>query len=172
MTAAMSISHESWPCINYNEEWLVSRFINIGHRCNLLNHPSKTCTDLMNPDPTVIDMLIMRLMTPLANTGSLINPEILNLTNYFLIISYWLLNYYPSGNFRIVLCFENALYHLMLLMAGSVWTKNCCDWNGHIWLTKYHHSNWLSLQHQYKEYCNKIDESPRIWIEPHTPAKS
>ena len=42
----------------------------------------------MNPDPTVIDMLIMRLMTPLANTGSLINPEILNVTNYFLIISY------------------------------------------------------------------------------------
>ena len=42
----------------------------------------------MKPDPTVIDMLIMRLMTPLANTGSLINPEILNDTNYFLFISY------------------------------------------------------------------------------------
>ena len=66
----------------------MSRLINIVHRCNLLNDPSKTCSDLMNPDPTVIDMLIMRLMTPLANTGSLINPEILNVTNYFLIISY------------------------------------------------------------------------------------
>ena len=40
----------------------------------------------MNPEPTVIDMLIIRLITPLASTGSLISPETVGISAIALLL--------------------------------------------------------------------------------------